>query len=166
MSCLSWQYVAPFLRGKLEMNTQIALLLLSWQLQKTKSGPCREWDVIINVVLLYHVSLLPSLHIKNVMADIMLSSVDTGFEILSSWVNARASWLCSCNQTPSQNVSPFLYCVSPLLSTAYLPLVIKLEKPNIFTQACGTIRIRVFYTDDCVKHDCGRNMKWYRASTC
>lgn len=83
MRCPPWQYVAPSLRGKLELNTEIAYLLLSWQLQKTKSVPCRVGDVAINLVL-QHISLLPSLNTKNVVSGDMMLLWTPAFEILGS----------------------------------------------------------------------------------
>ena len=66
------------------MNTEIADLLLSWQLQKTKSVPCRVGDAIINAVL-QHISLLPSLNTKNVVSgDIITLLWTPAFEILGS----------------------------------------------------------------------------------
>lgn len=65
------------------MNTEIANLLLSWQLQKTKSVPCKVGDMVINAVL-QHISLLPSLNVKNVVSgDIMLLGT-LAFEIPGS----------------------------------------------------------------------------------
>lgn len=67
MRCPPWQQVARFLRGKLEINTEIADLLLICQLRRIKSVPCRVGDTIINAVL-QHISLLPSLNTKNVVS--------------------------------------------------------------------------------------------------